>query len=100
MLATCYFRTICLLICYFKIYIGQNSDKLHSRGSIPSTGKILHYSTPSRLTLGATQPPIQWIMEAFSLGLKQQRHEADHSPPAGAKVKKGGAIPLLPQTSL
>jgi hypothetical protein len=29
-------------------------------------------------------------------GLKQQGHEADHSPPPSAKVKNGGAIPPFP----
>jgi hypothetical protein len=39
-------------------------------------------------TLGSTQPPVQWVLEALSSGVKRQGHEADHSPPASAEVKK------------
>jgi len=42
----------------------------------------------SRLALGPTQPPIQWVPGALSLGVKQQGHEADHSPPSSAEVKE------------
>jgi hypothetical protein len=33
-------------------------------------GKNFHFSVPSRPTLGPTQPPIQWVSEAFSPGGK------------------------------
>jgi hypothetical protein len=63
-------------------------------------GKLIHiiflFSTASRLTLGPTHPPIQWVLGALSLGEKGQGHEADHSPPSSAEVKKGGATPPLP----
>jgi hypothetical protein len=36
---------------------------------------------------------------AVSLGVKWLEPEADHSPPASAKVKNGGAIPPFPCTS-
>jgi hypothetical protein len=52
-----------------------------------------------RLTLGPTHPPIQWVLGALSLGVKQQGREADHSPPSSAEVEKGGAIPPLPHMS-
>jgi hypothetical protein len=39
--------------------------------------------TSSRPALGSTQPPIQW-----EWGVKRPGHEADHSPPANAEVKK------------
>jgi hypothetical protein len=29
-------------------------------------------------------------------GVKQQRLEADHSPPSSAQIKNGGAVPPLP----
>jgi hypothetical protein len=38
-------------------------------------------------------------MGGFSQGVKQQRHEADHSPPTSAELKEGGAIHLLPYKS-
>jgi hypothetical protein len=53
----------------------------------------------SRQALGPTQPPIQWVPEANSSGVKQPGHEADHSPSFGAEVN-GGAIPALPCMSL
>jgi hypothetical protein len=47
-----------------------------------------HNATASRRALGSTQPPIQWVPEALSLGVKRPGREADHSPPASTKVKK------------
>jgi hypothetical protein len=46
------------------------------------------FSTPSRPVLGSTQPTIQRIPEALSLGVKRPRREPDHSPLASAEVKK------------
>jgi hypothetical protein len=34
-----------------------------------------------------TQPPIQWVPGALSLGVKRLGREADHSPPSSAEVK-------------
>jgi hypothetical protein len=61
--------------------------------------KIFLFSTAFRPTLGPTQPPIQRLPGAFSLGIKRQGREADHSPPTSAEIRKGGAIPPLPHTS-
>jgi hypothetical protein len=36
---------------------------------------------------------------ALSLRVKQPGQKADHSPPSGAKLKDGGAIPPLPHMS-
>jgi hypothetical protein len=46
------------------------------------------FSVSSRRALGPTQPPIEWVLGAFSPGVKRQGREADHSPPTGAEVKK------------
>jgi hypothetical protein len=43
--------------------------------------------TASRKALGPTQPPIQWVPGALSLGIKWPGREADHSPPSSAVVK-------------
>jgi hypothetical protein len=40
-----------------------------------------------RTVLGPTQPPIQWVPGALSLGAGPGR-EADHSPPSSAEVKE------------
>jgi hypothetical protein len=48
---------------------------------------IFLFTTTSRMALGPTQPPIQWVPGDHSLGVKLPRHEADHSPPSKAEVK-------------
>jgi hypothetical protein len=45
-------------------------------------------STASRTALGSTQPPIQWVPGALSLGVKRPGREADYSPPSTAEVKE------------
>jgi hypothetical protein len=49
---------------------------------------IFLFTTASRPALGLTQPPIQWVPEDLSLGVKWPKCEADHSPPSGAEVKE------------
>jgi hypothetical protein len=49
---------------------------------------IFLFSTVSRTALGSTQPPIQWVPGALSLGVKRPRREADHSPPSSVDVKE------------
>jgi hypothetical protein len=34
------------------------------------------------------KPPIQWVPEVLSLGVKLPGREADHSPPSSAEVKE------------
>jgi hypothetical protein len=46
------------------------------------------FSTASGTALGSTQPPIQWVPGALSLGVKRPGREADHSPPSNAEVKE------------
>jgi hypothetical protein len=57
---------------------------------VPSPGMVknFHFSMLSTPDLGPTQPPIQWIPEGLSLGVKWPGCEADYSPPTSAKVKK------------
>jgi hypothetical protein len=51
----------------------------------------------SRTALGTTQPSIQWVPGAVSLGLKRPSHEADHSPPSSAKVKNAWSYTSTPE---
>jgi hypothetical protein len=51
-------------------------------------GNIFLFHTVSRTALGPTQPPIQCIPGAFSLGVKRPGRDADHSPPSSAEVKE------------
>jgi hypothetical protein len=39
---------------------------------------IFLFTTASRTALGPTQPPIQWLPGALSLGVKWLGREADH----------------------
>jgi hypothetical protein len=49
---------------------------------------IFLFTTASRTALGPTQPPIQWVSVALSLGVKRPGREADHSPPSSAEAKE------------
>jgi hypothetical protein len=58
---------------------------------VDSIRKLL--DTPSyipapRTALEPTQPPIQWISGAFSLGVKLPGRASDHSRPSSAEVKE------------
>jgi hypothetical protein len=46
-----------------------------------------HHVTASKTALRPTQPPIQWVPGALSMGVKWPGRESDHSPPSSAKVK-------------
>jgi len=49
---------------------------------------IFLFTTASRTVLEPIQSPIQWLVEALSLGLKRPEREADHPPPSTADVKE------------
>jgi hypothetical protein len=49
---------------------------------------IFLFTTASRTALGPTQPLIQWVPGALSLGIKRSGREADHSRPYSAEVKE------------
>jgi hypothetical protein len=56
---------------------------------------IFLFITASRMALGPTQPPIQWV-----LGIKRPGREADHSPPSSAEVNECVELYLrFPNTS-
>jgi len=45
------------------------------------------FTAASRPVLGLTQPPIQRVSGAFSLGVKRPGSQAEHPPPFTAEVK-------------
>jgi hypothetical protein len=51
-----------------------------------------------QLFIHTTQPPIQWVPVALSLGVKQPGHEAHHSPTSAKVKKKRGSIHPIPHT--
>jgi hypothetical protein len=64
-------------------------------GSSPSRSQVFFFfTTTSTLALGPTQPPIQWVPGALSLGVKQPWHEVIPPLPntpswCGAQLKHG-----------
>jgi hypothetical protein len=61
---------------------------------------IFLLTTASRPILGATQPHIQRIPEALSLGVKWPGREADRSPPSIAEVKNTWSYTSTPPIRL
>jgi hypothetical protein len=47
---------------------------------------LLIIVTVSRPALGPTIPPMQWVPEVLTPGLKRPGRETDHSPPSSAEV--------------
>jgi hypothetical protein len=64
--------------------------------SSPGGGKNFCLSMLSRPALGPTQSPTQWVLGAFSPGVKRPGREADHSPPFSAEVKKSWVYTSTP----
>jgi len=49
---------------------------------------IFLFTIASRTALKLIQPPIQWVPETLSLGVKRPGREAAHSPPSSAEVNE------------
>jgi hypothetical protein len=76
----------------------QRDDKIF-RGSASWAGRPgfdspagveFYLSSIASLPARGAQPPIQWVPEALSPGLKRPGRVANHSPPSNAEVKNGG----------
>jgi hypothetical protein len=52
------------------------------------------------VALGPSQPPIQWVLGALSLGVKWPGREADHSSPSSAEVKIAWSYTSTPPVRL
>jgi hypothetical protein len=61
---------------------------------------IFLYITASRLSLGPTQPPVQWVTGTLPLEVKRPGREADHSPPSSAEVKNAWSYTSTPTICL
>jgi hypothetical protein len=59
---------------------------------------IFLFTTVSRLAVGPTQSPIQWVTGVLSLGVKRPGREADESPHLDPRSSMRGTIPALPNT--
>jgi hypothetical protein len=85
-----------VIYCY---YLAQSVERRATGSSarvrFPAGAREFFYSTASRLVLGPTQPPIQWVPRVISRGIKRPGRESDNSPPSSIEFKNGGAMPLL-----
>jgi hypothetical protein len=70
-----------ILIYKYLEYLSLKTDEF-----VPPLGIVL-FTTTSRTALGPTQPPVQWVLGALSLGVKRPERGADHSPQSGAEAK-------------
>jgi hypothetical protein len=61
---------------------------------------IFRFTTASRPALEPTQPPIQLVQGALSLGVKRPGREVDHSPPSSAEVKNAWSYTSTPSIYL
>jgi hypothetical protein len=59
---------------------------------------IFLFATASTSAQGPTQPPIHWVPEALSPGVKRPGREADNSPLSSADVKNAWGYDSLPHT--
>jgi hypothetical protein len=57
---------------------------------------ICLFTTASRTALGHTQPPIQWVPGALSLGVERPGRETDHSPQSRAEVNSAWSYTSTP----
>jgi hypothetical protein len=62
--------------------------------------EIFLFITASRKFLGPTQPPIQYILGALSLGIKKPGREADHTRLPSAEVKNAWSYIFIPTVHL
>jgi hypothetical protein len=70
------------------IALGYVLDDRGSRVRFPAGAGNFLFTTASRTALGPTQPHIQWVPGALSLGIKRPGREANHSSPSNAEVKE------------
>jgi hypothetical protein len=49
---------------------------------------IFLFTIAFRTALGPTQPPVQWVPGALSLGVKRPGRKNEHSPPSSAEDKE------------
>jgi hypothetical protein len=70
------------------IALGYRLDDWGSRVRFPAGLGIFLSTIASRMALRPTQPHIQWVPGALSLGVKWLRCEADHSPPSSTEIKE------------
>jgi hypothetical protein len=76
-----------LAFCPEDVVISWWAYATSTMSSSPGRGKFFLYSKTTRLVLGPSQPPIQWVPGALSPGVERPVLEVDHSTPTSAEVK-------------
>jgi hypothetical protein len=74
--------------CSVGIVLGYRLDDRGSRFDSRRVLGIFLFTTGSRMALEPTQPPIQCVPGALSLGVKRPGREADHSFSSSPEVKE------------
>jgi hypothetical protein len=81
------------------IALGYGLDDWGSRVRFPAGAGNFSLYHRVQNNSGPTQPPIQWVPGALSLGVKRPGHEADHLPPSSAEAKNAWSYTSTPNTS-
>jgi hypothetical protein len=68
------------------IVLSYGLDDRGSRFGFPAGAGNFSLHHRVQTDLGPTQPPIQWVSGALSLGVKRPGREAEHSPLPSAEV--------------
>jgi hypothetical protein len=71
-----------------RIFIIPGLDDRGSRVRLPAGAGNFSLHHRVQIGSGATQPPIQGVPGAPSLGVKRPGREVDHSPPSSTEVKE------------
>jgi len=69
---------------------------LRNQGLILTKGGRFFLSTEHGLSLRLSEPPVQLVMQAVSLTVKQPGHVVDHCFHLLSRLRMQGPIPLLP----
>jgi hypothetical protein len=70
------------------IALGCGLDDRGSRVQFPAGAGNFSLHHRARTALGPTQPPIQWVPGALSVGVKRPGRVADNSSPSSAEVNE------------
>jgi hypothetical protein len=54
--------------------------------NVGSVAEVSELNSNKNNLLRPTQPPIQWVKRAFSLGVERLGREADHSVPSSVEI--------------
>jgi hypothetical protein len=68
----------------------------YKMGNFLTSLATVSFSRRTLFPLRPTQPPVQWVPGALSLGVKRPGRGTDHSPPSSAEVKNASSYTSTP----